>query len=86
MKTTDIPFLRQGDAMPSQSEPKTEPRTETKVTKAEPVKSGLLPAAESSSPEVHNLLAELETARANGAEDDARDLVRYLAELGYAAS
>lgn len=47
---------------------------------------GLTPAGETSNPAVHQLLAELETARTNGQTEDAQDIVSYLAELGYSAS
>lgn len=50
-----------------------------------PGATGLAPAGESGNPAVQQLLAELQTLRANGAEDDARDIVTYLAELGYSA-
>jgi hypothetical protein len=46
----------------------------------------LQPAGEATDPAVHQLLAELETARVNGAEDDMQDLIDYLADLGYSAS
>lgn len=64
----------------------TEKTAESKVApKAEPAKSGLTPAGESSNPAVHQLLAELQTHQANGDVDDAQDIVAYLAELGYSA-
>ena len=49
--------------------------------KAEPV---LGSAAESGDPAVHQVLAERETALANGDDDAAAALTRRLAELGFA--
>jgi hypothetical protein len=50
-----------------------------------PAKPDLIPAGSATDPAVHQLLAELETARANGADDDVQDLIGYLADLGYSA-
>lgn len=64
---------------------------EQKTTKpAEPKpaaapQSTLKPAGEASDPAVHQLLADLATARANGEKDEVDDIVGYLAELGYSA-
>jgi hypothetical protein len=82
MNTTDVPQLR-GDVMPeSKAQPKVkDPESEVQ----DPAPTGLTPAGESSNPAVQQLLAELQTLRANGAEDDAQDVVTYLAELGYSA-
>lgn len=66
--------------MPDQKTPDSKP-----IPKAAP-KRELTPAGEASDPAVHTLLAELETARTNGADDDARDIIGYLADLGYSAS
>lgn len=68
--------------------PDPKPATESKPTAAAPVaapKASLLPAAEASNPEVHRLLAELETARINGDQDGAKRLTEQVASLGYAA-
>lgn len=47
--------------------------------------AGLRPAGEASDPQVHQLLAEMETARING-DKDARDAaVKKLTDLGYSA-
>lgn len=43
------------------------------------------PAAESSDPAVHQLLAELETARQNGNDEGVKAAERALSELGYTA-
>lgn len=43
------------------------------------------PAGEASDPEVHRLMAELETARLNGNDDDAKRLTAEIGKLGYAA-
>jgi hypothetical protein len=43
----------------------------------------LLPAAESSDPAIHQLLAQRQTATANGDTATAAEVVRRLAELGY---
>lgn len=53
---------------------------------ATPASSGSLqPAGEASDPEVHRLLAELETARLNNDEDGMKEVGRKLADLGYSA-
>jgi hypothetical protein len=85
MKTTDIPFLR-GDVMPEQKAKPVAPKAQADAPKpdtAEP--TGLTPAGETTNPEVQQLLAELQSLRANGAGDEADDIVSYLAELGYSA-
>lgn len=48
-------------------------------------KASLAPAAESGDPAVHQLLAELETARSNDAADGVKAAVDALAELGFRA-
>ncbi len=65
------------------SEAKAKPTTQK--PEVEEPKSELTPASESSNPAVQHLLAELATLRANGAVDDAQDVVTYLAELGFSA-
>lgn len=81
MNVADVPFLR-GETMPDQrTEPKAEPKAKTK----EPETMTLTPASESGNPAVQQLLAELATARVNGAADDAADIVDYLAKLGFSA-
>jgi len=67
------------DQMP---EPRQQPAA---IAKPEPAKVELTPAGSATDPAVHQLLAELATSRANGADDDAQDLVNYLAGLGYRA-
>lgn len=44
----------------------------------------LPPAGEATNPEVHRLLAELETARLNGNGEGARGLAELINGLGYA--
>ena len=41
------------------------------------------PAAESGDPAVHKLLADIQTARLNGDDDELKDLTKQLADLGY---
>lgn len=73
--------------------PESKPAIAAKPTKPEtpqpempvPARTDLKPAGESSDPAVHQLLAELSTAEANGAADDAQDIRSYLTELGYSA-
>jgi hypothetical protein len=48
-------------------------------------KASLAPAGESGDPEVHRLLAELETARSNGDQDGVKAAVDALADLGVSA-
>lgn len=43
----------------------------------------LAPAAESSDPAVHQLLAALQTARSNGNDDEVNVVTRKLADLGF---
>lgn len=65
-------------------DPKTS-KADPPATKQATVKQVLTPAGEATDPTVHQLLAELETARSNGSTDDASDIVGYLADLGYTA-
>lgn len=60
-------------------------KTEPSTRKPAPVSpaAALLPAAQSSDPAVHQVLAEIQTARANGDDDQATALTKRLAELGY---
>jgi hypothetical protein len=60
-------------AAPKQSEPKSA------------AKPDLVPAGESSDPNVQTLLAELESARLNDNEADVRQIIARIAELGYRA-
>lgn len=86
MKTTDIPFLR-GDVMPEQKSKLTAAKVEPVApAPAAPAATGLAPASETTNPAVQQLLAEMATLRANGANEDAQEIVSYLAELGYSAS
>ena len=65
-----------------------EQKTTTKPGDLKPTAAAqpeLKPAGEASNPAVHQLLADLATARANGENDEASDIVGYLAELGYSA-
>jgi hypothetical protein len=66
-----------------------EPKTPSKPAKPAAPKvaetAGLAPASETTNPEVQQLLAELQSLRANGAVDEADDIISYLAELGYSA-
>lgn len=65
-------------AKPEEAEAKAAP-------KAQPKAKDLIPAGESSNPEVHNLLAELQTVRLNGDTAAADRVLDRLAELGYSA-
>ena len=56
---------------------------EPKSNPAPAPKARLAPASESSDPAVHQVLAELATARSNGNEDEARAVAKRLADLGY---
>lgn len=72
-------------ALTTESANKPEPK---KATTAQPESDtkptgNLAPAAESSDPEVHRLLAEKQTAQLNGDEDQIKDIDRQLGELGY---
>ena len=46
-------------------------------------KGKLAPAAEAGDPEVHRLLAEIQTAQQNGDENGEKDLRKQLADLGF---
>jgi hypothetical protein len=59
------------------AESKPEPR------KAPEPKPALARASESGDPAVHQLMAELQTARLNGDDTAVAELSRRLAELGY---
>ena len=61
---------------------KNNPSTTSKANTAKPSRS-LSPASESSDPAVHQLLAELQTARSNDNADEAKRLTEQLADLGY---
>lgn len=65
--------------------PEAKPKPAASQQSTGDLKADLIPAGESGNPEVQRLLAELATARANGAADDAQDIVTYLGELGYSA-
>jgi hypothetical protein len=52
---------------------------------ATPAAPQLAPAAETGDPAVQQLLAELQTATLNGAEDDQQTIRKQLADLGYSA-
>ena len=43
----------------------------------------LAPAAESGDPAVHQLLADIQTARLNGDDAAVKDLTKKLADLGF---
>jgi hypothetical protein len=58
--------------------------TSTSTSSSAP-KASLAPAGESTDPSVHQLLAELETARSNSDDDGVKAAVDALAELGYSA-
>lgn len=64
-----------------------DPKSETKAATAKPTpaKPELTPAGQSTDPAVQHLIAELQSHRSNGNFDDARDIVDYLATLGYSA-
>lgn len=61
----------------------TERRPSTPQAKAPTAKRSLLSAAASSDPAVHQVLAELQTARANGDDAEAERLTSRLGDLGY---
>lgn len=46
-------------------------------------KGKLASAAEAGDPEVHRLLAEIQTAQSNGDENGEKNLRKQLADLGY---
>jgi hypothetical protein len=46
----------------------------------------LAPAAESGDPAVHQLLAELETARSLGDDAGVQEIIKAIADLGYSAA
>jgi hypothetical protein len=52
-------------------------------SKASTPKRSLLPSSESSDPAVHQVLAEIQTARANNSADEVRRLTQRLADLGF---
>ena len=54
-----------------------------KTADAKPAPKVLARASESGDPSVHQLMAELQTARLNGDADAASSLAAQLAELGY---
>lgn len=62
---------------------RSETKSETKPETAAPPRRSLQPASESSDPAVHQVLAQLQTARANGDDDETERLTKHLAELGY---
>jgi hypothetical protein len=71
------------------ADPKAKPeevKPEAKAaSKDEPKAQNLTPAGESTNPEVHSLLAELESFRLNGNTEAADKVLDRLAELGYSA-
>ena len=79
MLTSDIPNLR-GTPM---AEIKTDTKAEQKTERPAPVGSKLAPAAESSDPAVHQLLAEIQTAQMNDDKDAEKDAREELRQLGY---
>jgi hypothetical protein len=48
-----------------------------------PSKTKLAPASESGDPAVHALLAQLETAKSNGDDEQAKAVTKKLADLGF---
>jgi hypothetical protein len=60
-------------------------KTETKPDPKAAPKANLSPAGESSDPTVHALLAELQSARLNENDANARKVLDQLADLGYRA-
>jgi hypothetical protein len=52
-------------------------------TGAAPASGKLARASESGDPAVHALLAQLETARSNGDDDQVKAVTKKLAELGF---
>jgi hypothetical protein len=81
VKTTDVPFL-QGDAM---ADTKPEKTMTPSTASAGGARKNLTSAAESSDPTAQSLLAELQTARLNENDEDAKNVLDQLAELGYSA-
>lgn len=62
---------------------RSETKSETKPETAAPRRGPLQPASESSDPAVHEVLAQIQTARSNGDDDETERLTKHLAELGY---
>ena len=76
--TTDVPHLKETAMAETKSD------TTTKAEpKAAPVGSKLAPAAESSDPAVHQLLAEIQTAKLNDDKDAEKNAREDLRALGY---
>jgi hypothetical protein len=79
--TTDVPHLKEA-AMAETA------KTDTKSTEAKPAagaapRARLTPAAESSDPAVHRLLAEIQTAQMNDDKDAEKSAREDLRALGY---
>ncbi len=64
---------------------KTASSSSTASSSHAPPKASLVPAGESTDPAVHQLLAELETARRNSDDGAVKTAVDTLAGLGYSA-
>jgi hypothetical protein len=79
VKTSDVPFLR-GDNQKGATvaDAKSESKPESKAAAGK-----LAPAAASGDPEVHALLAELETAKSNDDDDAVQAVTKKLADLGF---
>jgi hypothetical protein len=76
MKTSDVPHLKEP---PVATEKKTE---HTRPVPAAP--ASLARASETSDPAVHQILAEMQTARSNGDDESLGALTEKLHDLGYA--
>ncbi len=59
------------------------PAADKPAAKAAAPSPALSPAAASSDPAVHQLLAEIQTARANGNDEEIERLTKALADLGF---
>jgi hypothetical protein len=77
MSTSDVP---DGTARGSKTPPANVASTSAG---SPPADSSLLPAAESTDPAVHQLLAERASAELNEDSDAGDDVTRRLAQLGY---
>jgi hypothetical protein len=73
MKSSDVPHLKEANV--AESKKTAEP--------APPPKPSLAPASTSGDPAVHQVLAELQTARSNSDDAAIKALTEKLADLGF---
>jgi hypothetical protein len=74
VKSSDVPHLKEANV--PESKKTTEPAPA-------PAKVSLAPAGESGDPAVHQVLAELQSARSNDDADAVKAWTEKLADLGY---